>query len=310
MRVRPPAHRHAAIDGDRQYEPAGVVSVFPDEVDAAGGQDRRGCAHHACEIYRDLLYTNVELVIWKVPTEGRLSGDSSRFDRGRDRSEEKEERWQQTGTTTSARNSGSSRGGASSAAQAGGCSHTALRRPGRDPERAGSERGDLQAQQRQRDLRQPPEVQVRDGQPRDDELVLHGDDLRNPGCMCPDRLLVSVDRLGDLDRLPDGLGVQHRDRREGERHRVLPDRQHRLQQARRHGARPRHPRDRLQRRRLGGRPEQPAGLRRPEQPDRRSGGRERRSSRPVSRRAISLPGSSRRRERGTSSRGSTARSRS
>ena len=129
--------------------------------------------------------------------------------------------------------------------------HTALRRPDRDPDRAGSERGDLQAQQRQRDLRQPPEVQVRDGQSRDDELVLHGDDLRDPGCMRPDRLLVSVDRLGELCRLPDGRGLQHRDRREGERHRVLSHRQHRLQQARRLGAEPRHPRDRVQRRRLG-----------------------------------------------------------
>ena len=52
------------------------------------------------------------------------------------------------------------------------------------------------------------------------------------------------------------------------------------------------------------------GLRRPEQPDRGRGGRGSRSSSTVSRRAISSPGSSRRRERGTSSRGSTARSRS
>ena len=92
--------------------------------------------------------------------------------------------------------------------------------------------------------------------------------------MRPDRLLVSVDRLGELDRLPDGRGLQHRDRRQGERHRVLSHRQHRLQQARRLGAEPRHPRDRVQRRRLGGIPERPAGLRRPEQPDGRSSGRD------------------------------------
>ena len=80
-----------------------------------------------------------------------------------------------------------------------------------------------------------PEVQVRDGQPRHHELVLHGDDLRHPGCVRPDRLQVPVDRFGELRRLPDGRGLQHRDRRQGERHRVLSDRQHRLQQARRLG---------------------------------------------------------------------------
>ena len=52
------------------------------------------------------------------------------------------------------------------------------------------------------------------------------------------------------------------------------------------------------------------GLRRPEQPDRGSGGRGADPQDRVSRRAISSPGSSRLRERGTSSRGSTARSRS
>jgi hypothetical protein len=61
--IRPPAHRHAAIDSDRQDEPAGVIGVLPDEVDAAGRQDRRGFVDHGCEIYRELLYTNVELVI-------------------------------------------------------------------------------------------------------------------------------------------------------------------------------------------------------------------------------------------------------
>ena len=76
-------------------------------------------------------------------------------------------------------------------------------------------------------LRQPSEVPLRDGQPRDDELVLHGDDLRHPGRVRHHRLLVPVDRLDELDRRPDGLGVQQRHRRQGERHRVLPDRQHR-----------------------------------------------------------------------------------
>ena len=60
--------------------------------------------------------------------------------------------------------------------------------------------------QRHRVLREPPEVQVRDGQPRDDELVLHGDDLRAPGRLRHHRLLVPVDRLDDLDRQRDGLG--------------------------------------------------------------------------------------------------------
>ena len=55
LRVRPPANGHAAIDGDRQDKPAGVIRVFPDQVDAAGCQDGWGFAYDACEIYRDLL---------------------------------------------------------------------------------------------------------------------------------------------------------------------------------------------------------------------------------------------------------------
>ena len=55
MRIRPPANRHAAIDGDRQDKPAGVIGVLPDQVDAAGCQDGWSFAYDACEIYRDLL---------------------------------------------------------------------------------------------------------------------------------------------------------------------------------------------------------------------------------------------------------------
>ena len=59
-----PAHRHAAIDGDRLDEAAGVIGVLPDEVDAIGCQDRPGFGDACgCETYRDLLYTNVDLLI-------------------------------------------------------------------------------------------------------------------------------------------------------------------------------------------------------------------------------------------------------
>ena len=60
-----PAHRHAASDGDRLDEAAGVIGVLPDEVDAIGCQDRPGFGDNACpcETYRNLLYTNVDLLI-------------------------------------------------------------------------------------------------------------------------------------------------------------------------------------------------------------------------------------------------------
>ena len=77
----------------------------------------------------------------------------------------------------------------------------------------------------------------------------------------------------ELDRQPDGLGVQQRHRRKRGRDRVLSDRQHRLQLTRRPGAERGHSGDRVQRRRLAGRQEQPDGLRRPEQPHRGRRGR-------------------------------------
>ena len=50
--VRPPVHRDTAIDGHGQDEPAGVIGVLPDEVDAARCQDRRSIGHHGCALYR------------------------------------------------------------------------------------------------------------------------------------------------------------------------------------------------------------------------------------------------------------------
>ena len=71
-----------------------------------------------------------------------------------------------------------------------------------------------------------------------------------PGRLRPDRLLVPVDRLGDLGRLRRwSRRSTPRIAAQGERHRVLPDRQHRLQRPGRQRAEPRHPRDRVQRRR-------------------------------------------------------------
>ncbi len=40
-RIRPPAHRHAALERDRQDKPAGVIGVLPDEVDATGREGSR-----------------------------------------------------------------------------------------------------------------------------------------------------------------------------------------------------------------------------------------------------------------------------
>ncbi len=77
--------------------------MFPDEVDAAGREDGRSFTYDVCEFYRDLLYTIIELLIWKVPTDlestdrCRLSGDSTLVRSGP--SDEKEERWQ-TGMMT------------------------------------------------------------------------------------------------------------------------------------------------------------------------------------------------------------------
>ena len=60
-----PAYGHAAIDGDGPDEDAGVIGVLPDEVDAIGCQNRPGFGDNACpcETYRNLLYTNVALLI-------------------------------------------------------------------------------------------------------------------------------------------------------------------------------------------------------------------------------------------------------
>ena len=75
-------------------------------------------------------------------------------------------------------------------------------------------------------------------------------------------------------------------RREGERDRVLSDRQHRVQRTRRPGAEQGHSGDRVQRRRLAGLKEQPDGLHRPEQPHR---GRRGRGGDPQSGREVGRP---------------------
>jgi len=45
-RIRPPAKSHAAVDGDGEDKTARMISVFPDEVDAAGRKDRGSAVNH------------------------------------------------------------------------------------------------------------------------------------------------------------------------------------------------------------------------------------------------------------------------
>ena len=81
----PAAHRPAgapALVAAPAAATAERISVLPDDGRAARCQDRRRRGNNACEIYRDLLYTNVELVIWKVPDRDAVSsGTAGRFDR-------------------------------------------------------------------------------------------------------------------------------------------------------------------------------------------------------------------------------------
>ena len=119
-------------------------------------------------------------------------------------------------------------------------------------------------------VRHAPVVQVYVRQPRDDEHVLHGDDLRAPGRRQhsghPDP---AVDGFGELDRCPDGHGLQHGRRRQRGRHRHHPDRPGRLQHPGQQRPGQRYTGRRLQRRR--GRQQQDV-LRRAEQPHRRCRG--------------------------------------
>ena len=90
--------------------------------------------------------------------------------------------------------------------------NSAARRRRRDPGFGRRRCADLQAQRRPPVLRGTQEVPLRDGQPRNHELVLHCHDLRLPGLLCPYRLHLHLDRFGELGRVPDGLGHGQRDR--------------------------------------------------------------------------------------------------
>ena len=103
-------------------------------------------------------------------------------------------------------------------------------------------------------------LEVRVGQPRDDEPVLRADPLRRRGRLQAARLQLPVHRFQELQRQRDGQRVQHRRHRRRRRHRGLPRRQEGVQPARRGGAEGQDPGPRLQR----GRAEQrAAGLHRP-----------------------------------------------
>ena len=201
-------------------------------IDGAIGND-------ACEIYRDLLYTNVELVIWKVPTEapslrgqqaGSIGTEIETKRRRRDGS--------RSGTTTSARSSGSSRGGASSSSPVGrprpvrltpglpGCSA----REGANAARLARANSDTAFFASHPKYKFVMVNHVTTNSFFTATIYGLQDACAITGC--------SYQWTGSttVDRQPDGLGDECRDRRQGERDRGLPDRQHVVQQAHRQRA--------------------------------------------------------------------------
>ena len=72
------------------------------------------------------------------------------------------------------------------------------------------------------ELPEDAEVEVRLRLPRHDQPVLHPDPVRRRGRLRAARLLVPVDRVEGLGRGRDGQRHEHRDHRQGRRHRASP----------------------------------------------------------------------------------------